>query len=114
MVLSLIQLIQIHVKESDVIQTQSVSSLFLAKDDCVFVRKVGKETDEPVMVCGEGRLSIYRENPVGNQMLFHLTNLWLVAGRKMLIFTCLLLFLLFKDEFMYITLASWSFGKLTD
>ena len=93
MVLSLIQLIQIHVKESDVIQTQSVSSLFLAKDDCVFVRKVGKETDEPVMVCGEGRLPIYTENPVGNQMLFHLTHLWLVAGRKMLIFTCLLLFI---------------------
>lgn len=43
-------------KESDVIRTQSVSSLFLAKDDCVFVRKVGKETDEAVMVCGEGRL----------------------------------------------------------
>lgn len=101
-------------KESDVIRTQSVSSLFLAKDDCVFVRKVGKETDEPVMVCGEVRLSIYTENPVGNQMLFHLTHLWLVAGRKMLIFTCLLLFLLFKDEFMFIILASWSFGKLTD
>ena len=85
----LIQLIQIHVKESDVIQTQSVSSSFLAGDDCVFVRKVGKETDEPVLVCGLKKLSICRENPAGNRMLFHLTHRWL-DGRKMLIFTCLL------------------------
>ena len=85
----LIQLIQIHVKESDVIQTQSVSSSFLAGDDCVFVRKVGKETDEPVLVCGLKKFSICRENPVGNRMLIHLTHRWL-DGRKMLIFTCLL------------------------
>lgn len=40
-------------KESDVIQTQSVLSFLLAGDDCVFVRKVGKETDEPVTVCNQ-------------------------------------------------------------
>lgn len=43
-------LIRINVKEPDVIQMQSVLSSFLADDDCVFVRKVGKETDEPVMI----------------------------------------------------------------
>ena len=48
----------------------SAKSSFLAGDDCVFVREVGKETDEPVMVCDQGRLSIFSENPVGNQMLF--------------------------------------------
>ena len=63
----------------------SALSSFLAGYDCVFVRKVGKETDEPVMVCDQGRLSICRENPVGNHMLFYLIHLWLVAGRKMLI-----------------------------
>ena len=83
-VLPLIQLIQIPVKEPHVTQTQSVSSLFLTGDDCVFVRKVGKETDEPVMVCDQGKLSICRENPVRNQMLFRLTHLWLAARRKML------------------------------
>ena len=106
----LIQLIQIHVKESDVIQMQIVSSSFLASGDCVFVRKVGKETDEPVLVCGLEKLSICRENPVGNQMLFHLIHRWL-DGRKMLIFTCLL----FKDElFTFIIRASWSLGVQTD
>lgn len=69
-------------KEPDVIQMQSVLSSFLADDDCVFVRKVGKETDEPVMVCDQGRLSICRENPVGNQMLFHWTIFGLLLAEK--------------------------------
>ena len=44
-------------KEPDVTQTQSASYSFLAGDDCVFVRRVGKETDEPVMVCDQGAVT---------------------------------------------------------